>query len=92
MIQQPQLEMQLTIDVLLVASKVDGLDTANLLLDGASGNRSGNSTNTSSGASSSNESSLLNARSRSQLAGRATEGLCEVARSHCEDERGQFGN
>jgi hypothetical protein len=65
----------LTIDVLLVASKVNGLDTTNLLLNRASGNRSGDSTSTDSRASSSNESSLLDARGRSQLTGRATEGL-----------------
>jgi hypothetical protein len=71
-----------------VAGKVHGLDTTNLLLDRAGSDRSGNSTSTDSSASSRNESSLLNAGSRSELAGRATEGLGEVARSHCDDVEG----
>jgi hypothetical protein len=76
------------IDVLLVAGKVHGLDTTNLLLDRTSSNRSGNSTSTDSSASSRDESSLLNTGSGSKLAGRATEGLGEVARSHCDDVEG----
>lgn len=83
-----ELELELTIDVLLVAGKVHGLDTTDLLLDRTRSNGSGNSTGTDSSASSRYKSSLLNTGSRSQLAGRATEGLGEVARSHCDDVEG----
>ena len=80
------MELELTVDVLLVASKVNGLDTTDLLLDGASGDRSGDGTNTDSSTSSSNESSLLDAGSRSQLAGHGgTESLGEVSGGHCDD-------
>ena len=71
-----------------MAGKVHGLNTTNLLLDRASSDRSGNSTSTDGSASSRDESSLLNAGSGSKLAGRATEGLGEIAGSHCDDEEG----
>lgn len=81
---------RLTIDVLLVTSKVNGLDTANLLLSNSNG-RAGSDTSADGGASSGDKGALLDARSRrGQLAGHwRPQGLGEASGGHCDVRAGR---
>lgn len=72
----------LTIDILLGASKVNGLDTTDLLLGkGGLGRRDGASTHQAPG---SDEGALLDARSGKLAAQLGAQALGEAFRGHCE--------
>ena len=75
-----------------MTSKVNGLDTTDLLLSRAGSDGASDSTDADGGAGSSNKGALLDAGHRGQLAGhRGAEGLGEAAGGHC-DWRGFRGD
>jgi hypothetical protein len=76
--------VELTVDILLGASEVNGLDTANLLLGSKSRLGGGNGTSTDETAGGSSEGALLDARSGNLTGQLRANALGKGSGSHCE--------